>query len=88
MRIRSREKKNELNFKISESTLKMLKQMTSDKKTKDERVKFLKLMGCKNVDEEWEEIEKYLKKGNRFPTAGKKTNEDLEKQFSAGRAGT
>ena len=43
-------------FKISESTLKMLKEMTVSKKSKEERIKFLKLMGISKAAEHWEEI--------------------------------
>ena len=34
--------------------------MTTDKKSKEERIKFLKLMGCKNVEANWETIEAHI----------------------------
>lgn len=37
-------------MKISDSTLKMLKQMTADKKSKEEKIRFLKMMGCKKLE--------------------------------------
>ena len=61
-RERSRDNKptRELPFKISQSTLKMLKDMTVNKKTKQERIKFLKLMGIGNAEQYWAEIESLL----------------------------
>jgi hypothetical protein len=35
----------------------MLKDMTVNKKSKEERVKFLKLMGIGKADEHWSQIE-------------------------------
>lgn len=52
----------------------MLKEMTTNGKSKPERIKFLKLMGISKAEEYWSEIEDLLKvkKGSR---EGKKTNE-------------
>lgn len=52
-RSRSREKVKELPFKISDSTFRMLKDMTINKKTKEERIKFLRLMGISKANEYW-----------------------------------
>ena len=35
--------------------------MTVDKKSKAEKVRFLKLMGCHNVEQNWDEIEELIK---------------------------
>lgn len=50
--------------------------MTVDGKSKQERVRFLKLMGIGKAEEYWSEIEAILKarKGNQD---GKKANEEL-----------
>ena len=86
-RERSREKKpkRDLPFKISESTLKMLKDMTVNKKSKQERIKFLKLMGIGKAEEYWSEIERLLLKKKSTSAEGKKASEDLERQFSQSR---
>ena len=55
----------------------MLRQMTADKKSKGERIRFLKLMGCKNVEEGWEKIETYLKSQIIFNSSSKRAAEDL-----------
>lgn len=75
-----------LPFKISESTFKMLKDMTINRKSKEERVKFLKFMGIGKAEEYWGQIEVLLKskKGSKD---GKKVSEELERQFSLGRSG-
>jgi hypothetical protein len=39
----------------------MLKDMTINKKSKEERIKFLRLMGIGKASDYWEEIEKLLK---------------------------
>ena len=39
----------------------MLKDMTINRKSKEERIKFLKLMGISKAAEYWEDIEKILK---------------------------
>ena len=64
----------------------MLKQMTADRKTKSERIKFLKLMGCKNIEDGWDKIEAYLKTQIMFNSSSKRAAEDLEKQFTLGRS--
>lgn len=66
--------------------MKMLKQMTADKKSKTERIKFLKLMGCRNVEEGWDTIEAYLKRQILFNSSSKRAAEELEKQFALGRS--
>lgn len=73
-------------FKISESTLKMLKDMTINKKSKEERIKFLKLMGIGMAAEYWTEIEQLLKSKKGIKD-GKKITEELERQFTLGRSG-
>lgn len=49
-------------------------------KSKQEIVKFLKLMGHKNVEDDWKYIEKQIKgsRGQGFD----KMNRDLDEQFS------
>jgi hypothetical protein len=39
----------------------MLKDMTVNKKSKEEKVKFLKLMGISKAQEYWEDIERLVK---------------------------
>ncbi len=65
--------------------MKMLKQMTSERKSKEERIKFMKLMGCRNVQSHWNEIEQQLKGQNKYTNNNKKASEELQKQFDAGR---
>ena len=54
----------------------MFKDMTINKKSKQERTKFLKLMGIGQVEEYWDEIEA-LAKAKKGLRDGKKTSEDL-----------
>jgi hypothetical protein len=65
----------------------MLKQMASEKRSRDEKIKFLKLMGCKNVEENWEQIEVCLKDQTKYHNSMKKSMEELSRQFEAGKTG-
>lgn len=60
--------------------------MTLNKKTKEERIKFLKLMGIGKAAEYWDDIEELLKK-KKGTVDSKRTSDDLERQFSLGRSG-
>lgn len=64
----------------------MLKDMTINKKSKEERIKFLKLMGIGMAAEYWTEIEQLLKSKKGIKD-GKKITEELERQFTLGRSG-
>jgi hypothetical protein len=63
----------------------MLKDMTINKKSKEERIKFLKLMGIVKAAEYWNDIEQLLRT-NKGIKDGKKITEELERQFSLGRS--
>ena len=52
----------------------MLKDMTINRKSKEERIKFLKLMGIGKAAEYWEEIEN-LFKNKKTGRNGKKASE-------------
>ena len=62
--------------------------MTHEKKSKSEKLKFLKLMGHKNAEAFWDEIEEQIKGNNKVQKTGnaiKKANDELERQFAQGR---
>jgi hypothetical protein len=64
----------------------MLKDMTVNRKSKEERVKFLKLMGIGKAAEYWDDIEELLKSKKGIKD-GKKMTEELERQFGLARSG-
>lgn len=53
--------------------------MAADKKSKAEKIKFLKLMGVGNAEEKWDEIEEQVKSKKTYflSNANKKASSDL-----------
>ena len=65
----------------------MLRQMTIQGKGKQQKIKFMKLMGHKNIENEWSAVEQYLKESTlKQKMAAKKMEDDLERQFMSGRS--
>ena len=65
----------------------MLRQMSMQGKGKQQKIKFMKLMGHKNIQNEWSAVEQYLKESTlKEKMAAKKMEDELQKQFMSGRS--